>query len=185
MSQSETKKKLIDAAIKVFSEKGYFNARVSDIVKEAGVAQGTFYIYFKSKEDAFLFIVNMITSEVYKIIEETKKLEIPAEEKINVFAEKSYSLIGKYREIAKILFFQLMCVDEKFKNIHVETNKKIKDFYLNALSDLPEKELVSDIILGFGKRLFEFELLMENKPVNEVIKKFKDGIKIIFKGLKK
>jgi AcrR family transcriptional regulator len=42
---------LIEAAVKVFGEKGYSKATVSEIAREAGVAQGTFYIYFESKED--------------------------------------------------------------------------------------------------------------------------------------
>lgn len=179
MSQSDTKTKLIESAIKVFSEKGYFNTRVSDIVKEAGVAQGTFYIYFKSKEDAFLFIVNMIVSQLYEIIENNKKLNIPPKEKIIKFAEESYRLIEKYREIAKIFSFQLMCIDDKFKDIHINANNKIKEFYLQTLKDIPEGEIKSEIILGFGKRLFEFDLLMDNKSADEVVKKFKKGIEII------
>src|SRR5262245_44500387 len=40
---------LLAAAVEVFAAKGYTATRVSDIVREAGVAQGTFYLYFKSK----------------------------------------------------------------------------------------------------------------------------------------
>ena len=184
MSQSDTKLKLIDAAVKVFSEKGYFNTRVSDIVREAGVAQGTFYIYFKSKEDAFLFIVNMVTSQLEDIIEKYRRLDLSSKEKIIRFAEESYKLISNYREIAKILFFQLMCVDDKFKEIHIQINKKIKDFYLETLKNIANYEVIADIILGFGKRLFEFDLLMEDKPVQEVINKFTQGVQIIFRGQK-
>ncbi len=179
MSQSDTKVKLIDAAVKVFSEKGYFNTRVSDIVKEAGVAQGTFYIYFKSKEDAFLFIVNMVTSQMEDIIEKYRRLDLSQKDKIIRFAEESYNLISDYREIAKILFFQLMCVDEKFKEIYVETNNKIKTFYIETFKNKKNAEIFADIILGFGKRLLEFDLLMDDKPVKHVIDKFTSGIQII------
>ncbi len=182
MSQSDTKMKLINAAVKVFSEKGYFGTRVSDIVKKAGVAQGTFYLYFKSKEDAFLFIVDMIASQLYEIISKYEQINLPAEEKIISFANESYTLIAKYRKIAKILFFQLMCIDDKFKNIHIQTNNRIRLFYLETLKEFPNAEIMADIILGFGKRLFEFDLLMDNKPVEHVINKFKKGIHIIFRG---
>ena len=54
MSQSlNTEEKLINSAIKIFAEKGFWKAKVSDIVNDAGVAQGTFYIYFESKNDCF------------------------------------------------------------------------------------------------------------------------------------
>ena len=48
-----TKDYLLDAAVRKFHQKGYQKTRISDIVSEAGVAQGTFYLYFKSKEEIF------------------------------------------------------------------------------------------------------------------------------------
>lgn len=47
---------ILDAAIRVFAEKGYYGARVSDIAKEAGIAYGLVYHYFKSKEDLMVSI---------------------------------------------------------------------------------------------------------------------------------
>ena len=60
---SHTKRRLVSAAVDVFDENGFQKARVSDIVSRAGVAQGTFYLYFKSKEEIFLYICSeFITS---------------------------------------------------------------------------------------------------------------------------
>jgi TetR/AcrR family transcriptional regulator, fatty acid metabolism regulator protein len=42
---------ILDAAIRVFARNGYYNSRVSDIAREAGVAAGTIYLYFKTKDD--------------------------------------------------------------------------------------------------------------------------------------
>jgi hypothetical protein len=42
---------ILRAAIRVFAHNGYFNSKVADIAREAGVADGTVYLYFKSKED--------------------------------------------------------------------------------------------------------------------------------------
>src|SRR6187549_2769632 len=42
---------ILRAAITVFAHNGYFNSKVADIAREAGVADGTVYLYFKSKED--------------------------------------------------------------------------------------------------------------------------------------
>jgi AcrR family transcriptional regulator len=47
----------VTAAGRVFAEKGVANTAVSDIVKAAGVAQGTFYLYFKTKEDVLVAVV--------------------------------------------------------------------------------------------------------------------------------
>jgi TetR/AcrR family transcriptional regulator, fatty acid metabolism regulator protein len=45
---------IIEAAVRVFARKGYFNSRVSDIAREAGIAAGTIYLYFKTKEDILI-----------------------------------------------------------------------------------------------------------------------------------
>jgi AcrR family transcriptional regulator len=51
---------LVSAATAVFARQGVANTAVSDIVKAAGVAQGTFYLYFDSKDDAVLAVVDRI-----------------------------------------------------------------------------------------------------------------------------
>lgn len=63
--------KIISAATKVFAKKGFFTARISDIAKEAKVADGTIYLYFNNKYDILL---SVFEEEVGKIIENTEKL---------------------------------------------------------------------------------------------------------------
>ncbi|TDG00738.1 TetR/AcrR family transcriptional regulator [Paenibacillus piri] len=60
----DKKEGIIEAALKLFEEQGYHNTKVSDIVREAGVAQGTFYLYFKSKEDLFRSIAESCLDEM-------------------------------------------------------------------------------------------------------------------------
>ncbi|MFQ5611862.1 MAG: TetR/AcrR family transcriptional regulator [Anaerolineae bacterium] len=54
----DRRQRLIEAGLAVFAEMGYHRAKVSDIVRQAGVAQGTFYLYFASKKDLFLTLLN-------------------------------------------------------------------------------------------------------------------------------
>jgi AcrR family transcriptional regulator len=60
---------LIAAARKVFARKGVASSAVSDIVKAAGVAQGTFYLYFKTKSDVVNAVVEQMTDEMVDSIE--------------------------------------------------------------------------------------------------------------------
>ncbi len=46
--------RILDAAIRVFARNGFFHSRVSEIAKEAGVADGTIYLYFKNKDDILI-----------------------------------------------------------------------------------------------------------------------------------
>jgi AcrR family transcriptional regulator len=56
--QGSVSERLLRAAVDVFGARGYAAARVSDIVGRAGVAQGTFYLYFESKEAIFLRLID-------------------------------------------------------------------------------------------------------------------------------
>jgi TetR/AcrR family fatty acid metabolism transcriptional regulator len=82
---SQKQDRILQAAIDVFAEHGYFNARVSDIAKRAEVADGTIYLYFKSKEqilmatlenafDRFLVIANRELVEVKDPREKLRRL---------------------------------------------------------------------------------------------------------------
>ena len=48
---TDKREAILRAAIKVFAQKGYFSSKVADIAKEAGIADGTVYLYFKSKDE--------------------------------------------------------------------------------------------------------------------------------------
>jgi TetR/AcrR family fatty acid metabolism transcriptional regulator len=50
------RERILRAAVEVFARTGYFNARVSDVAREAGVADGTIYLYFESKDDLLITI---------------------------------------------------------------------------------------------------------------------------------
>lgn len=57
--------RILEAAIGVFAEEGFFNATVSKIARAAGVADGTIYLYFKNKNDILLHFFNYKTKEVF------------------------------------------------------------------------------------------------------------------------
>src|SRR5437868_15220458 len=50
------RERILEAAVRIFAEKGFYNAKVSEIAHEAGVADGTIYLYFKSKDDLLISI---------------------------------------------------------------------------------------------------------------------------------
>lgn len=62
-----TRERLLGAARTVFERDGYFDARVADIVGEAGVAHGTFYTYFDSKEVVFVAVAQRVTDTLFEV----------------------------------------------------------------------------------------------------------------------
>ncbi|MBW2612119.1 MAG: TetR/AcrR family transcriptional regulator [Deltaproteobacteria bacterium] len=57
--------RILQAAIKVFAEQGFFQSTIAQIAKEAGVADGTIYLYFKSKDDILVQFFNYKTKQVF------------------------------------------------------------------------------------------------------------------------
>ena len=76
LSALETKRKLISTALELIKENGFDSINVEDITRKAGVAKGTFYTYFKRKEDIVLEISRTPFSEIADEIENMKDMEI-------------------------------------------------------------------------------------------------------------
>ncbi|NPA51424.1 MAG: TetR/AcrR family transcriptional regulator [Aquificae bacterium] len=185
MSQSvNTKDRLIWSAVKVFSEKGYFNAKISDIVKEAGLAQGTFYLYFSSKEDIFFQIIELIIEQIQEVIDRYKhqKHKEDIKQVIHSFSKEMFFLFNQYREVAYIYFFQLLCMQEKFKELYISTYEKFIQFYIELLSEYRDREILAGMIVSFAEKLFKLDILIKHKNVETVISEFNEGVEILLKG---
>jgi AcrR family transcriptional regulator len=68
-------RQLLDAGVEVFASKGYFAARVDDIVKLARTSHGTFYLYFSNKEELFRALAAEVSDEMQTLAESLGPLE--------------------------------------------------------------------------------------------------------------
>src|SRR5512135_1945561 len=73
----ETRSRILDAAIKLFSSRGYNQASVDDICREAGISKGAFYHHFKSKQALFLALLDGWLEFVDNAIEASKDQTVP------------------------------------------------------------------------------------------------------------
>ncbi|MEO6909582.1 MAG: TetR/AcrR family transcriptional regulator [Edaphobacter sp.] len=67
---NEKYQRILDAAVEVIAERGYFNSPVSAIAKRAGVADGTIYLYFKSKDHVLRTAIDLAFEKFYKQLDE-------------------------------------------------------------------------------------------------------------------
>src|SRR5712691_7258046 len=98
---------ILRAAIRVFAHNGYFNSKVADIAREAGVADGTVYLYFKSKEEILHSIFNRGMAEA--IADGRKQLEgiSDAREKLRRIALLHLERLGADRDLAVVFQVEL------------------------------------------------------------------------------
>ena len=106
-STPDKRESILRAAIKVFARKGYFNSKVADIASEAKIADGTVYLYFKSKEEILHSIFNrMMESFISEGKSELEKIEA-ADEKLRKIADLHLERLGSDRDLAIVFQVQL------------------------------------------------------------------------------
>jgi TetR/AcrR family transcriptional regulator, fatty acid metabolism regulator protein len=131
----DKREKILRAAVTVFAERGYFHARVADVAKEAGVADGTIYLYFKSKED---LLVQVFGEGMERFLAELHR-EISgiadAREKLRRIIEFHLATIGRDRDLAVVVQVELR---HSLKFMSLFTHQGLAD-YLNVLRETVEQ----------------------------------------------
>ena len=98
------RKELIDAAMELFSEKGFYNTAVSDIVKRVGVAQGTFYYHFPSKNSIADALVDRYVNPLIKRISSIagdSSIDVAA--RLNAILDMLFESMESHRPLLKLL----------------------------------------------------------------------------------
>lgn len=139
--------KIINAATKVFAKKGFFSARISDIAKEAKVADGTIYLYFDNKID---ILRSVFEEEFNSIIINTRALieqENDPRKKMEIFITAHLATMKKNKNFAEVMHIELR-----------QTNKTIKDYRNTRFNEYVD--IIADIILhGQRQNLFRKDIL--------------------------
>lgn len=100
-------KQIIDAAVVVIAENGYHQAQVSRIAKQAGVADGTIYLYFKNKEDILISLFHEKMGYFVEQIEEEIKGKDTAGEKLLVLIQKHFNILSEDDKLAVVTQLEL------------------------------------------------------------------------------
>jgi AcrR family transcriptional regulator len=103
--RKEREDQLLAAARKVFREKGYDGATVAEIVAEAGVAQGTFYLYFPSKKDVFFELAQRLYEEMAAHVTNQVAGELPLDERVRGITAACFAAAGENADLVKLVFF--------------------------------------------------------------------------------
>jgi len=114
-------KQILTAATDIFARNGFHKASVNDIAKKAGVAKGTVYIYFESKEELFMNLLEYGFNRFIKKIEvAVKNIDDPVK-KIETYFETSFKFIIEHKKFIKIIIFErpmfINITSKKFINV--------------------------------------------------------------------
>ena len=105
--RNDKRARILDAAVKVFAERGYFSSTVAEIARAAGVADGTIYLYFKSKDD---LLFELFDEKMTQLIGDAKAAlaqEPDAPSRLKRFIRLHFSLVEKNPDLASVLVVEL------------------------------------------------------------------------------
>src|SRR5438132_4632483 len=125
---------ILEAARKVFAERGFHEATVDDIAEAAGVAKGTVYLYYQSKRDVYFAALKFGISQMYaSLLQETKKVSTP-EEKLKALIASKLAYFDENRDFFKIYYSELGNIpsahpggiDNEFKALYQEQARLVE-----------------------------------------------------------
>lgn len=147
--RADKRELIIEAAVEVFAEKGFHSARISDIARKAGVADGTIYLYFKNKEDLLLSIfeekMDIILKGVHDAID---GVEDPVE-RIRRFARHHFRQVRENRSAAEVLQIELRLSNKFLKEYRPEKLWAYLDVFAQAVRDGQESGMFREDINPF------------------------------------
>lgn len=106
-TQNDKKLKIIDAAENVFGELGFNNAKISEIAKRAGVAEGSIYDYFKNKEDLLLSISKFRIEQLNHTFEDSFQITSPVR-KLRRLLKLHFAMFHKNMNFFKVFVFDTL-----------------------------------------------------------------------------
>jgi TetR/AcrR family fatty acid metabolism transcriptional regulator len=107
MRDPDKPQQIIEAAVRVFARKGYYNSRVSDIAREAGVAAGTIYLYFKTKDDILVTLFREKMAEFVGALRKAIVDEPDAASKVRRLVALHFRMLEENPELAEVVQVEL------------------------------------------------------------------------------
>lgn len=169
--KDERQNRLLEAAVHVFQQKGFHESRIEDIIAEAGIGKGTFYLHFKSKEEAFMALLDRFFGEVQETLDWVSANLKAGSSLGDLFQEEAdrvFATLERHERTARLLF-------RDGRSAGPEVRKRIDLFYdqllgsskatlaaaqaLGMLSPQLNAEVASVVIVGAIEKVYEFWLV--------------------------
>jgi TetR/AcrR family transcriptional regulator, fatty acid metabolism regulator protein len=103
----DKRERILDAAERVFAAHGFFAARVSEIAKEAGVADGTIYLYFKSKDEVLISLFESRMERFNQLLADAIPTTASPTEKLLTLIRTYLTLVREQPMVAEVLTIEL------------------------------------------------------------------------------
>jgi AcrR family transcriptional regulator len=187
----QRKSQILNAAEDVFTKKGFDEARMNDIAEKTGLSKGTLYLYFKSKDDLIIAILDRIFQNEFRQLENLQQTEASASEAIWKLTDTIAMDIVRLLRLIPIIYGFLALA---FRNKHVQ--RALKEYinrYLNILVPIIQRGIDSgefrrvdarEVSIAAGA-IIEGTILLwaYDKSVVDPERHIRSGMKLLLEGV--
>lgn len=119
-----TRGRILDAALSVFSRKGYHDTSVDEIVWESRTSKGAVYFHFPNKQALFLSLVDKFADLLERRVNEAISSESSGIRRVSVALQTTLETFGKYRPLAKLLLVQAVGLGSIFEEKRLQVHQR-------------------------------------------------------------
>lgn len=186
----DKKQRIIDAAIQLYLENGIDKTTISHIVKQAGIAQGTFYLYFPTKLAVMPAIAEQMVLTTHEKLTQIE-IALPIVDKMQRCIDILFANTNTYQELTKLIYTGLTQTDEvkQWETIY----KPLYDWVFVAIEEgqvqrevdaLLDAKVLARIIIGAIESTAEQLYLFDESPAIEVEHVKRNLLQFIVNGLR-
>lgn len=174
LAQRESRRnEILQAALELFGRNGYHDSHISDIIKEAKIARGTFYLYFESKNAIFLELLDRMLAELRSNIVgvEVGPGRPPVEDQLVDTARLILKTVHQNRLLTNLIVREAVGLDE-------EVDARLREFY-GSILDYIRDALVMGQKMGIVR---DFDLEIASTCILGTLKQFMEQVVMIEPG---
>lgn len=145
--------RILTAAVKVFARQGFYHSTISQIAREAGVADGTIYLYFKNKDDILVNFFSYITKQAFERFRQAVDSAVTSEEKLRRLIRSHLSAFQQDLNFA--IVYQVET--HQSSRLAEEQIKEMSKMYRDIIAEIVEQGQAEgcfrkDVYVGLVKR---------------------------------
>ncbi len=180
MNRKKRREHILQSAVTVFARQGYLDSTVFDVIREAGIARGTFYLYYKNKKDVLNGVVDQFFLDLTRSFDQVtiNHDDLPFAEALRVTGSELIGTLTRNQLLIKIFLSGMHTLDAStasritmfFEDLSKKIETRIRDrIRQNIFRDL-KTAVVASTILGSAKQIMSSwmnEPTLELEPVIE------------------
>jgi len=189
--KEQKREDILDAAIRVFAEKGFHSSRISDIAREAGVAEGTIYLYFRNKDDLLLSVFSKRVGDFVEDVRRAVATKSTPQEKLRTIVDKHFERLESDLPLAQVIQIELRACSAFMRG---GVSPELKS-YLETIEEVLEEgkaqevfradlnvKVASKAFFGMMDEVATVWVLRRKKPLTEMAGEI---FSIFYQGIKK